>query len=498
MTTQQWRTASGVAQRTDIIPATQSLPPRFHGAAARRIVHGSRLLADTLAILGALITAEAVQRWLPGAQAAPFEMLGIVFILVAAAAWVAMGSALGLYDERRLSNTFDEFKLVLQAAAFGSVAATVAAMLLEEQAPRSWVIVLWAAGSVYGLVARVLHRLALRRMRATRTIGTRMIIIGAGDEARELFDQVARNTHRLGYDVVGFLDDDRVPGPIADGYPEVIGGVDDVRELVLELEVDEVLVARHVVSEAATERVYRDIQGLDVNLHISTGLLGVAAGRVKVQRFGTAPVIGLRPVDLDGFQQSLKRVFDLAVAGTAVLVLAPLLAVCALAVKLSGPGPVLFSQRRVGRDGREFTIHKFRSMVVDAEDRLEALRERNEADGLLFKLADDPRVTQVGKFMRAWSLDELPQLLDVIRGDMSLVGPRPPLPSEVAAYDDWLRNRLRVKPGLTGLWQVSGRHQASFADYVRHDLFYVENWSLAMDIFIVLRTIPAVLARSGA
>jgi lipopolysaccharide/colanic/teichoic acid biosynthesis glycosyltransferase len=136
-------------------------------------------------------------------------------------------------------------------------------------------------------------------------------------------------------------------------------------------------------------------------------------------------------------------------------------------------------------------------MVIDAERRLGGLRQRNEADGLLFKLRDDPRVTRVGRFLRAWSLDELPQLLDVLRGDMSLVGPRPPLPSEVAAYDAWVRNRLRVKPGLTGLWQVSGRHELSFQDYVRHDLFYVENWSLSMDLFILLKTMPAVLGRSG-
>jgi lipopolysaccharide/colanic/teichoic acid biosynthesis glycosyltransferase len=135
--------------------------------------------------------------------------------------------------------------------------------------------------------------------------------------------------------------------------------------------------------------------------------------------------------------------------------------------------------------------------VVDAEARLAELRERNEADGLLFKLADDPRVTRIGRFMRAWSLDELPQLFDVLRGDMSLVGPRPPLPGEVAQYDAWLRNRLRVKPGMTGMWQISGRHETSFEEYVRHDLFYVENWSLSLDLFIVLRTIPAVLRRSG-
>jgi lipopolysaccharide/colanic/teichoic acid biosynthesis glycosyltransferase len=172
--------------------------------------------------------------------------------------------------------------------------------------------------------------------------------------------------------------------------------------------------------------------------------------------------------------------------------------VCALAVRLSGPGPVLFRQERVGLGGRTFTMHKLRSMVTGAEHRRDELLAGNTADGPMFKCPSDPRVTRVGRLLRTWSLDELPQLLDVLRGDMSLVGPRPPLPDEVATYDGWTRNRLRVKPGMTGLWQVSGRHTLSFDDYVRYDLFYVENWSLGMDLFLILRTIPAVLARSGA
>jgi exopolysaccharide biosynthesis polyprenyl glycosylphosphotransferase len=218
---------------------------------------------------------------------------------------------------------------------------------------------------------------------------------------------------------------------------------------------------------------------------------------VAVQRFGEVPVLGLRRVELTGYQQTVKRAFDVAVAALLLAALAPVLVACALAVRLSGPGPVLFRQRRVGRGGREFTMHKFRSMVPDAERRLVGLADHNEADGLLFKLSRDPRVTRVGRLLRAWSLDELPQLLDVLRGDMSLVGPRPPLPAEVARYDAWVRGRLRVKPGVTGLWQVSGRHRLRFEDYVRYDLFYVENWSLAMDLFILLKTIPAVLRPSG-
>jgi exopolysaccharide biosynthesis polyprenyl glycosylphosphotransferase len=496
MTTQQWRTAPATLKR-DITPARPATAPRLRGAPARRVLASTRLLADSIAIVGALVAADLVQHQMGGPTTSIGSLLCLC-TLVTLVAWLAVGAGLGLYDGRRLTNSFDEFKLVFQSAAAGSVAATLTATLMNEPAPRSWVLAVWVAASVFGLAARAVHRKVLRRARMRRILGSRMLIVGAGREGRELHDKLTHAAPWLGYDVVGFLDDDRTAGPLEPGYADVLGGAGDVRKLAIELGVDDVLVAHGSISEATAERVYRDLQGLPVDLHLSTGLLGVAANRVAVQRFGDAPVLGLRRVDLSGFQQGIKRVFDIAVAGLAVIVLAPVLAACAIAVKLSGPGPVLFSQKRVGRDGREFTIHKFRSMVVDAEARLDALKEKNEADGLLFKLDKDPRVTRTGKFLRSWSLDELPQLLDVLRGDMSLVGPRPPLPSEVAAYDDWLRNRLRVKPGLTGLWQVSGRHKTTFAEYVRHDLFYVENWSLTLDLFIVLRTIPAVLARSGA
>jgi exopolysaccharide biosynthesis polyprenyl glycosylphosphotransferase len=368
--------------------------------------------------------------------------------------------------------------------------------LLKVATYRSWVLTTWGVSTLAVLATRFTYRHILRAMRRSGVLTSRLLIVGAGRDGLDLCRSINKARH-LGFQVVGFLDDTRPLGPTTAGLPEVVGDSSDIRGTVLAGKVDAVLVAGGSVATDTAERVYRDLQGLDVDLHLSTGLLGVAANRVAVQRFGDAPVLGLRRVELTGFQQMLKRGFDLVVATLLLLLLSPVLLACTIAVKLSSPGPVLFRQLRVGQDGREFLIHKFRSMVVDAEQRLEHLKDRNEADGLLFKLRHDPRVTRVGRVLRAWSLDELPQLFDVVRGDMSLVGPRPPVPSEVANYDTWIRNRLRVKPGLTGLWQVSGRHELSFEDYVRHDLFYVENWSLFMDLFIVLKTIPAVLRRSG-
>ena len=197
-------------------------------------------------------------------------------------------------------------------------------------------------------------------------------------------------------------------------------------------------------------------------------------------------------------QRLLKRSLDLSVACALVVVCAPVIMGAALLVRLTSPGPVLFRQRRVGALGQPFTIYKFRTMVADAEQQLVSLQRRNDADGLLFKIRDDPRVTRIGRLLRRFSLDELPQLFNVVRGEMSMVGPRPALPEEVAQYDERRRDRLLVKPGLTGLWQINGRHDLVFDDYVRYDLFYVSNWSLTMDLYIIARTIPALISARGA
>ncbi|HVD14477.1 MAG TPA: sugar transferase [Actinomycetota bacterium] len=471
-------------------------PARAARRGARRLLLWSRLSGDVGALLVGLVVAGRLQETLVRAELVhPLGATG-VFNAVAVTAWLLLFAGLGLYDSRRLVSAVDEFKLLVEGVALGTVGGVFLAFLLKLPTYRSWVLTTWIGCTAAVLGTRFAYRSILRALRFSGALGSRMLIVGAGREGRDLYRSISSAPH-LGFEVVGFLDDTYPPGPAAPGLPDVLGGAAEVRAAVLDRQADAVLVAGGSVATETAERVYRDLGGMDVDLHLSTGLLGVAASRVAVQRFGEAPVLGLRRVELTGFQQTVKRAFDLAVAGLLLVALAPVLAACALAVRLDGPGPVLFRQRRVGRGGREFTMHKFRSMVPDAERRLAALVGRNQADGPLFKLRGDPRVTRVGRVLRAWSLDELPQLLDVLRGDMSLVGPRPPLLGEAARFGAWLPNRLRVKPGVSGLWQVSGRHQLSFEDYVRYDLFYVENWSLVMDLCILLRTIPTVLRRSG-
>jgi exopolysaccharide biosynthesis polyprenyl glycosylphosphotransferase len=217
-----------------------------------------------------------------------------------------------------------------------------------------------------------------------------------------------------------------------------------------------------------------------------------------VQSLGGVTALSLRPVRLTGTQAVIKRAFDIVVAGIGLVLLSPVLAAIAVSVKLTSPGPVLFRQKRVGHRGRPFTMLKFRTMQVGADSMVDELRAEHGVEDLMFKMKDDPRVTRVGRVLRKVSLDELPQLINVVIGDMSLVGPRPPLPEEVTRYEDWQFDRLEVPPGISGLWQVSGRSDLSFEDCVRLDLFYIENWSLAYDLYILAKTIPVLVSKRGA
>jgi exopolysaccharide biosynthesis polyprenyl glycosylphosphotransferase len=286
---------------------------------------------------------------------------------------------------------------------------------------------------------------------------------------------------------------------VADAAGLPVGGLDDVVDMATRTQAAAIAVTS--ASETAAQWLRRlswQLEGTGVELLVAPGLVEVAGPRLHIRPFDGLPLLSVEQPRFEGWARVVKGLLDRVVAGLALLLLAPLLLVIALLVHRTDGGPVLFRQDRVGVGGRTFTMLKFRTMVVDAETRLDQLRGGNLSDGLLFKLRADPRVTPVGRWLRRLSLDELPQLVNVLTGDMSLVGPRPPLPSEVARYDSSVSRRLLVKPGLTGLWQISGRSDLSWEESVRLDLRYVENWSLALDLLIVWKTGRAVFSRSGA
>jgi exopolysaccharide biosynthesis polyprenyl glycosylphosphotransferase len=241
-----------------------------------------------------------------------------------------------------------------------------------------------------------------------------------------------------------------------------------------------------------------ELRDIDVDVHVSSGLFEVMTRRVFVREIGGVPLITVKGLSLSRANLLTKRIFDLLVAGAVVILGAPIWIVIMVLIKVTSPGPIFFGQERIGRYGEPFEMLKFRSMVDDAEERLTALEDENEASGPLFKMKDDPRITSIGGWMRKYSVDEFPQLINVLKGEMSLVGPRPPLPRETTEYTEYHWRRLEVVPGMTGLWQVSGRSSLTFEEMVRLDVFYIENWSVGLDLSLIMRTIPAVVFAKGA
>jgi exopolysaccharide biosynthesis polyprenyl glycosylphosphotransferase len=304
----------------------------------------------------------------------------------------------------------------------------------------------------------------------------------------------------LGFDPVGFVStserDLRIRGN-GDLSP-VVGDLSTLGDAIRQTRAECVFVASSAMRMDDMPRVTRTVRQAGIEFRVTANLPEMLSSRLAPQSFRGLMALALKPVQLTGAQAALKRILDIALAATGVLLLAPFWLLAAILIKATSRGPVLYRQARIGRLGKPFSFLKFRTMVRGADALVTQLDRLNEATGPLFKMRDDPRVTSVGRVLRRWSLDELPQLWNVLKGDMSLVGPRPPLPEEVEAYREWHFDRLEVRPGITGLWQVSGRSNLSFDDYVRLDLFYVENWSPILDLYLLLRTVPAVLRRTGA
>jgi exopolysaccharide biosynthesis polyprenyl glycosylphosphotransferase len=354
------------------------------------------------------------------------------------------------------------------------------------------------------MACTVLSRFALRkglhRSRARGYFLRRVLVVGHADAVAELCRQLRRQRYH-GLDPIGAcLPPQQVDRAVVDGVGlPVYGTFTDVGAAVTVGAADAVIVLScPELDGVRLRRLAWQLEGDDVDLIVASALMDVAGDRTTIRPVDGLPMLHVEHPRLRGTRRVVKEVVDRLGAAVLLALLAPLLGALALAVRLGSPGPALFRQVRVGRDGEEFTIYKFRTMATDAEQRLATLQESNEHDGVLFKMRTDPRVTRVGRYLRRFSLDELPQLVNVLAGRMSLVGPRPPLPAEVAVYPQDMRRRLVVKPGLTGLWQVSGRAELSWEETIRLDLRYVENWSLWLDLVILLRTVTAVLRHSGA
>lgn len=333
-------------------------------------------------------------------------------------------------------------------------------------------------------------RTARKGGRFTRPI----VLIGANDDARSL-SRLVRAHPEIGYRIVGVIGDDFHHGQYEFNGVPVLGPLSSLQKVLDTVPVDGAFVAGGAFSQEDVNRTVRLLLANNVHIQLSTGIKGIDHRRMRSQSIAFEPILYVERADLDRWQLAVKRVMDVAISATLLALASPLMLATALLIWLHDRGPILFRQERVGQGGETFTILKFRSMVLDAEDQLMDLRDENLRQGPLFKLAVDPRVTPIGRFIRATSVDELPQLFNVLKGEMSLVGPRPALPSEAQHFDEDLLARQHVMPGITGLWQVNGRDNPDFGIYQRMDLFYVENWSVALDLSILIGTVKVVAVR---
>jgi exopolysaccharide biosynthesis polyprenyl glycosylphosphotransferase len=418
-------------------------------------------------------------------------------------AWILVLALNHSYDTRFLFVGNDEYQRVLRSGLALTAAIAVGSYAAGITVARGYVVIAMPVAVTLGVLTRYLQRKVLHRAWARDSCLRRVVLVGHRSAVVSMARQLNRERYH-GMEVVASC----LP-PTPGGLPTrldevglpVYGTFEEVAVATRFASADTVLVLPSPeLDGAALRRLAWQLERHDVDLILANALLDVAGDRTTIRPVDGLPMLHVEHPRLTGARRMAKEFVDRVGAAVLLAVFSPLLLWLTLVIRSrrGGSGPALFRQVRVGRNGREFRIFKFRTMYVDAEQRLAELTDLNEHDGALFKMRDDPRVTPVGRWLRRFSLDELPQLINVLKGDMSLVGPRPPLPSEVACYPDDMRRRLVVKPGMTGLWQVSGRADLSWEDAIRLDLRYVENWSLTLDLVILLRTVTAVTRSSGA
>jgi exopolysaccharide biosynthesis polyprenyl glycosylphosphotransferase len=411
--------------------------------------------------------------------------------------WVVTVALAGGYDSRFIGVGTDEFRRVLNAGICLTAIVAIASYATKTELARGYVVVSLPSLTVLDLLARLTLRKRLHRLRELGSCMRKVVVVGHADVVADLAAMLRRETNH-GLSVVAAC----VAGPArrdAIGTIPVIGGLDNVANVVERYEADTVAVlACPEMSGVLLRDLAWELEKTGTDLCVAPALLDVAGPRTTIRPIAGLPLLHMDHPEFRGLRRIVKGAFDRTLAGAALLFLSPLFLAVMTIIKVADHGPALFRQTRVGQDGRAFTVFKFRTMVVDAEQRKSHLVALNDSDGVLFKMRRDPRVTPVGVWLRRWSLDELPQLINVLVGDMSMVGPRPALPQEAALYGDHVRRRLVVKPGITGLWQVNGRSDLAWDESVRLDLRYVENWSFMLDLQIIWKTFSAVTRGSGA
>nr|WP_246231248.1 sugar transferase [Mycolicibacterium sediminis] len=479
---------------------SERTPRVWHRKYARRLI-----VVDAAAVVVAVAIAQWVRfGFLPETdgnyQTADYTAVSIIV----AVCWLTAMSIFRTRSPRIIGEGLEEYRRVWLAtiSAFGAIA--IVAMVSKHDIARGYLIIALPVGAITLLAGRWIARqiVASARARYGKCI-TRVLVVGNPRVIGDLARSLARDNN-CEYEVVGAC----VPG----GFSQRAIDIPGVRSVPICGDESDILLAieatnSHAVALTATERLdgraIRDIswqlEKLDVDLMVAPGVVDVAGPRLTMRAVAGLPLIHVEKPQYDGAKRFEKRLFDVVFASAVLFCLSPILLLVAAAIKMTSKGPVFYRSERIGMDGEPFQMIKFRTMVPDADELRDALAAQNESDGgVLFKIRSDPRVTPVGRILRKYSIDEIPQFINVLKNDMSVVGPRPPLASEVTTYDDYVKRRLLVRPGITGLWQVSGRSDLSWEDTVRLDLFYVENWSFVDDLIISAKTVRAMISGDGA
>ncbi|MDQ3980839.1 MAG: sugar transferase [Actinomycetota bacterium] len=468
------------------------------GRVARRLPKILVVLADVVTVIIALTLAFVLLELVPGSGVPDYGLPQYAILgAIAAPVWISFFFHYRLYSTTHISSIAQEFGRIVHAAMASVVAMAFLGFMLKFFVSRAWLMLTLACGVVLVALERALVRETFRRLRRRGHMLRSVVIVGWNHEGRAISDMLTADP-ALGYRVVGVVDDGASEDEAAGDQPRVIGRVYDALDAVQRTGASTVIVATTGMDFQAVNTLVRQLTEAGIHVELSSSLRDIAAKRLTVRSLGRFPVAYVEPVQLKGWPATAKRAFDLSLAAIALVLLSPLFIAIALAIKLTAPRePVLFKQERLGKDNTTFKMLKFRTMRTEPQAAPPQV-DRNHPRWPLYKDPGDKRITPIGRHLRRLSLDELPQLWNVLRGEMSLVGPRPALPAEAEFWTSDLRQRLVVKPGITGMWQVSGRADSSFEDYRRLDLFYVDNWSLWTDLAILVKTLPALLSRRGA
>nr|WP_245647194.1 sugar transferase [Microtetraspora niveoalba] len=482
---QEGELAAAVGAAGKVSSSAVARPPRW---ASRYRFHAALLDVASALLAGTAAVAARFGEVTP--YVAPYVVMSALLPLL----WVCSVGINRAYEPRLIGVGSEEFRRIAQSGFTLTAAVAIAAYVTKTDVARGYVVLALPAMTGLTLCARYALRRRLHRRWARGGCMRRVVAVGHRAAIGDLTRRFRRERYH-GMEIVAACVPYDSSGEV-EGVP-VLGDFTDVPLVVEQAEADTVAVlACPELDGTALRRLAWRLERSRTDLVVAPALMEVAGPRTTIRPVAGLPLLHVEHPELAGIRQLIKNVFDRVVAGLALVVLSPLLAALAVAVRVSSPGPALFRQTRVGKDGVEFTILKFRTMWQDAEARKVDLV--SDAGGVLFKIRQDPRVTPMGGWLRRRSLDELPQLINVVKGHMSLVGPRPPLPEEVARYRDDVRRRLVVRPGMTGLWQVNGRSDLSWEESVRLDLRYVESWSLMLDLQILWKTWSAVIRGAGA